>query len=94
MIHIWAEVFVSLGLANGKWFVAEDLLKLSFWKTFYGMIINVILNIILIPKYGIHGAAWATLFSYFVAAYLSSLFWKKTRVQFVNLSRSLLFIGY
>jgi len=30
MIHIWAGVFVFLGVASGKWFVAENLQLLSF----------------------------------------------------------------
>jgi len=82
MIHIWAGVFVFLGVASGKWFVAENLQMLSFWRTFYGMIINVMLNIILIPKYGIQGAAIATIISQSFAAYFSDLINLRTRMQF------------
>ncbi|MBN2825888.1 MAG: flippase, partial [Campylobacterales bacterium] len=46
MIHIWAGVFVFLGVASGKWFMAENLQMLSFWRTFNGMVINVILNFV------------------------------------------------
>ena len=48
MIHIWTGVFVFLGVASGKWFIAENLQMLSFWRTFYGMTINVILNFLFI----------------------------------------------
>ncbi len=87
MIHIWAGVFVFLGVASGKWFMAENLQMLSFWRTFNGMVINVILNYLLIPKYGIQGAAVATLFSYFIAGLLFDFFNKKTnKVFFMKLN--------
>jgi len=90
MIHIWAGVFVFLGVASGKWFMAENLQIFSSINTTIGAVANIGLNYILIPKIGVEGAAWATLISYFVAAYLSLLFWKKTRVNFMNLSKTLL----
>lgn len=92
MIHIWAGVFVFLGVASGKWFMAENLQILSFLRTFYGMLINIILNIILIPKYGIQGAAIATLISQIVAAYFSDLFNNKTKKMFFMKTKSLTFI--
>jgi O-antigen/teichoic acid export membrane protein len=77
-IHIWASVFVFLGVASGQWFITENLQVLSFLRTFYGMIFNILLNFLLIPKYGAMGAALATLGSYFVAGFLFDLFNKKT----------------
>jgi O-antigen/teichoic acid export membrane protein len=92
MIHIWAGIFVFLGVASGKWFMAENLQIFSTVNTSIGAIVNIWLNYILIPKIGVSGAAWATLISYFVAAYLCLLFFKKTRINFANLSKSLFFI--
>ncbi|MDD3854351.1 flippase [Sulfurimonas sp.] len=95
MIHIWAGVFVFLGVASGKWFVSENLQILAFWRTFSGMAMNVILNFILIPKYGVNGAAVATLISYSVAGFLFDYFNAKTRKVFfmkldtINLRRLL-----
>ncbi len=82
MIHIWAGIFVFLGVASGKWFMAENLQMLSFWRTFSGMFINVILNFVLIPKYGIQGGALATLAANFMAAFLFDFFNKKTKKVF------------
>ena len=92
MIHIWAGVFVFLGVASGKWLLSENLQIFSTVNTSIGAIVNIWLNYILIPKIGVSGAAWATLISYFVAAYLCLLFFKKTRINFANLSKSLFFI--
>ncbi len=92
MVHIWAGVFVFLGVASGKWLVSENLQIFSSINTSIGAVINILLNYVFISKIGIEGAAWATLISYFVAAYLSLLFFKKTRVNFFNLSNSIFII--
>ena len=42
-------------------YLSENLQKYSFYRTLAGAIINIILNYLLIPKYGIYGAAFATL---------------------------------
>jgi O-antigen/teichoic acid export membrane protein len=83
MIHIWAGVFVFLGVASSKWFLAENLQILSFYRTFYGMIINIAINFILIPKYGIEGAAIATIIGQSFATYFSDLLNQKTRRNFL-----------
>ena len=92
MIHAWSGIFVFLGVASGKWFLSENLQVLAFWRTFYGMIINIVLNIFLIPKYGIQGAAAATLVSQSVAAYFFDFFNSKPRGMFYAKTKSLLLI--
>jgi len=93
MIHIWAGIFVFMGVASSKWLISENLQIFSTINTTIGAIINILLNYILIKNIGIEGAAWATLISYFTAAYLSLFFWKKTRINFLNLSKSLFCMG-
>ena len=92
MIHIWAGVFVGLGVVSSKWFVTENLQLLSMWRAFFGMLVNILLNIFLIPSYGIAGAAFATLASQIVAAYLFDVFSYKTRPMFYMKTKSLLLL--
>jgi len=92
-IHIWAGVFVFLGVASGKWLLTENLQIFSTINTSIGAIVNIILNYILIKSMGINGAAISTLISYFIAAYLCLSFFDKTRINFVNLTKSLFFKG-
>lgn len=81
-IHIWASVFVFLGVASEKWFLAENRQILSFQRTALGMIVNVILNLLLIPRFGAVGAAIATVLSYAVAAFFADLLQDETRRMF------------
>jgi polysaccharide transporter, PST family len=87
-IHIWAGIFVFMGVVNSKYLIPENLVKLSLYRTLIGAITNILLNIILISSYGIIGAAIATLLSYGLQAYISLLFFKKAKVLFFMITRS------
>ena len=90
-IYIWAGIPVSLGVASGQYLVNENLTKISFYRTLVGMIVNVILNFIFIPIYGIIGSAFATLISYSIATF-SIGFSKKTYEQLIMMMKSLFLI--
>jgi len=79
-IYVWAGVSVSLGVVLGQYILAKNMTKIFFCNTLMGALINVILNIILIPKIGINGAAIATIISYTISTFGIFLF-KKTRGQ-------------
>jgi O-antigen/teichoic acid export membrane protein len=73
-VHIFANIPVSLGVAQGIWIINERKNTLTLTKTAMGAISNVLLNFFLIPKYGALGAASATLFSQMISAVLSNIF--------------------
>ena len=89
MINIWAGVFVFLGVASGRWFLSENLQKFSTMNTVMGAISNILLNLILIPKYGVYGAAISTLLSQSIAAYFMNLAFTKTRSNFFRMTNSI-----
>jgi O-antigen/teichoic acid export membrane protein len=86
-IHIWAGFAVFLGIASGKYLIAENMTKFSFIRTVVGAVVNVVSNIILLPRIGIIGAAVSTLFSY-TASTFSVLFIPETRDLGKNLLKS------
>lgn len=59
----------------------KDITKKSFYKTVGGVIINAILNYILIRKYGIVGAAWATSITQVFTLLIIDFFIKEYREQ-------------
>lgn len=91
-IHIWAGVFVFLGVANQKWFISENLQKYNILCLALGMLVNIVLNILLIPKYGILGAAYATLIAQAIASLFAPVLFKKTRKTFYMMVKALFFI--
>jgi polysaccharide transporter, PST family len=89
-IHIWASLFVFMGVATSSWFVAEDLTHLSLSRTLVGAITNVVLNLFLIPAYAGIGAAIATVISQAIASFFSHAFHPKTKKIFQIQMKSLL----
>ena len=91
-VHIWSGIFVFLGAASGQYLIAENFNKLTFIRTGFGAIVNIGLNLLLIPKMGMMGAAIATL-----AAYAGSTFFlliiPQVRKQGVMMLKSLFFVS-
>lgn len=56
--------------------------KKSFYKTLFGLVLNIILNLTLIPKYGIYGAAIATSITQVFTIFIVDYFIKEYREQF------------
>jgi len=81
-IYIWAGVFTFLGVASFKWLVTENLQHYSFYVLAIGAIINIGSNLLLVPIYGINGAAVATFISYGIGSYAGLAFFKKSRQTF------------
>jgi len=89
-VHVWAGLFVSLGVARSLWTTTENLTKYALATTLTGAVFNVMANYILIPKYGIVGAAVATLISQILVSWLLNVIRKQTRVIFTMQLKSLL----
>jgi O-antigen/teichoic acid export membrane protein len=63
-IYVWSSIAAFLGTSVGPILVYTKKQKLSMLATSTGVVLNLVLNFILIPRYGGVGAAWATLVSY------------------------------
>lgn len=89
-LHIWAGIFIFLRTVLSKWLIAEEKYKFSLISQLSGAVVNVMLNLILIPMYGGIGAAWATIVSYLVASILILGFFKETKGMFSIFIKSFL----
>jgi len=91
-VHIWSGVFVFLGAASSQYLIAENFNKLTFVRTGFGAIVNIVLNLILIPKMGMMGAAIATLAAYASATFFV-IFIPKVNDQGIMMFKSLFLIS-
>ncbi|GAD79648.1 flippase [Vibrio ezurae] len=89
VIHIWAGIFVGMTAVSGKWLLVENLTMHSMYRYALGAVVNVILNIYLIERMGIIGAAYSTLISYAVTGFFYDAIFKETREIFIMKLRSL-----
>lgn len=93
-VHIWASLFVFWGVAQGPWYVTEGLVRLTLYRTAAGALANVLLNLVLIPRYQSMGTAIATVVSYGLATVLANALSSKTRGIFILQLKSLAFPRY
>lgn len=75
-IGVWSLIGISIGYLVGQYLVAENYIKIHFFSTLAGAIINIVLNIIMIPVFGIIGSAIATVISYLSVPFFAFLFIK------------------
>jgi PST family polysaccharide transporter len=90
-LHIWALGFVSTGIATSPYFIAERLTRLSMYKALIGAVINILLNLILIPSYGVLGAAITTVISYAISGFFIHSIFLDSRKIFKLQIKSFLF---
>lgn len=68
-IHIWSSLFVFMGYVKEIWIATEELTGYALAASFVGAVMNILLNLWLIPIYREMGAAIATVISYGLADY-------------------------
>ena len=78
-VLIWSEVPVFFGVVMSNGLVAKNLQNYLPLSTVIGALINVALNLYLIPRWGSMGSAWATNISYTLAGILFFLVFRRTR---------------
>ncbi|HMD61356.1 MAG TPA: flippase, partial [Opitutaceae bacterium] len=78
-VYVWSLLFLFLGVARGQHLLNELLTHLPLWFSGFGLAVNLLGCLLLIPRFGAMGAAVATVLSQFASAFLSSFVHPKTR---------------
>ena len=80
-IAVWLETFSMIGTARGIWVLCENKNKYVKYYLAIGAGVNLVLNSLLIPVWGIEGAAFATFITQFVTAVVAPSLFKETRAH-------------
>lgn len=81
-IHVWTLLLMGFLVSSSKFLLKTNRQDIIFKRELLGLTANILLNILFIPKYGIYGAAWATLISYSISSLFANLLFKHTRFLF------------
>jgi len=76
-IHVFTNISVFLGVGQSAWILNEKKQKLFLLQTLAGGATSVLLNLMLIPKYGIAGASISAAVSMFISAVLINFIFAK-----------------
>jgi PST family polysaccharide transporter len=88
-IHAWVLVFAFMGVPSGRWYLYANLQNMALYRTLIGACLNILLNIILIPKYQLMGAAYATLAAIATSNVLFNAFSSHTQQLFMMQVRAI-----
>jgi PST family polysaccharide transporter len=89
-IHVWTGPFVFLGIIGSSQLIHERKTAIEVQRSLSGAVVNVALNLVLVPRYGGIGSAIATLIAQASACYFADAFNQRTRHIFIMKSRALL----
>lgn len=78
IVLLLGSLFSILGSACTNLMIVYGLSYLRLIRAIFGLLVNFSLNLIFIPKYGVIGAAYASVVSQIFAAWVSNAFSKKT----------------
>lgn len=70
--HAICNVFVFLGVAQSLVIINSGNTGIALFRTLCGAIASVVMNLLLVPTWGVLGAAWAAIAAYFVASVASN----------------------
>ncbi|KPU52965.1 polysaccharide biosynthesis family protein [Pseudomonas fluorescens] len=90
-IVMWTAVFASMSSVSARYFNAENMEKKIALRTAVAAVVNIILNLLLIPQYGIEGAAIATFCCILFTAYLMDWLDKDLRTLLTIKHRAIFF---
>lgn len=92
-IITWYTAFSYLGVARNAWIVCKNKQRYLKYLYFSSAVLNVILNILFIPKYGAVGAALASLISQISTVIIVPFFIKDLKKNSIMIVEAILFKG-
>jgi len=83
-------LLANLGVAKSLFFLNESAFGISFIGALVGCLVNIGLNLVLIPLWGALGVVWASTLSFFVTIFLMDLAFPRMRRNFSLMVRALM----
>lgn len=90
-VLIWANLFTYLEIARSAFFNVMNWNRLYFVTLTLGALLNIALNLLLIPRYGGLGAAIASCLAYWFAAHGACFLYKPLHKTGVMLTRAMVY---
>lgn len=91
-IVMWSSVFVALGSVSARYFTVENMEKKIFMRAVLTTFLNIILNLLLIPDFGLKGAAVSTLVCAIISGYILDWFDKDLKFLLLVKHKAVFFI--
>jgi len=90
-VLIWSVVFINIGVGRSAFLISMDMTKFHLFSMTGACVLNISLNLTLIPVLGLTGAAIASIISYGFAGYFSSFLYRPLFKTGIMLTKSMLY---
>ncbi|MDP5033262.1 flippase [Paraglaciecola sp.] len=91
-LHCVAGLFSAVGTIQASWMYSWGMAKFSAVKNIIACVIGVCLNYLLIPDFGVYGAASATIISLFLSSVVLNIFARQGRQVVISFFRSIILL--
>ncbi|RME72634.1 MAG: flippase [Verrucomicrobia bacterium] len=79
-IHVWTVLFLFLGIVRSQWLLCEGNTRVLVPIAIISVAGDILLNLMIIPRFGAIGAAWTTTVVFAFSGVFSSLLWSDSRI--------------
>ena len=90
-VLIWSLMFTNLGVARSTFLTTMNWTKIHFLTVAFGALINVLLNYVLIPKYGGMGAVIASCVAYWFSSHGACFVYKPLHRTGLMLTKAIIY---
>lgn len=88
MGYVFLGIYINLSI----WYKLSDQTKYGLYISVAGALTTIVLNVVLVPKYGYMGSAWVSLLAYFIMMVMSYILGQKYYPIPYNLKRILAYL--
>lgn len=92
--YVWCIVFYFIGQATEKFFILNNKTKFMSYNALIGLFVNLSLNAVWIPRFGIVGAAYASVVATAYSSFLGLLLFRETREVFWEIFGAITFVTF
>ena len=82
VLYSLAMIFNCTGMVAGQWIIVEKFYWIPISRSIIGLGFNIVLNLLLIPIYGVYGACYTAIITSFITNFLLYFFSKQGRTIF------------
>lgn len=87
---VWCIIFENLTKIRDMWLISEDQSRYVTVFSGVGTVLNILLNVVFIYKFGIMGAALATVLTQVIVTFFVPILFKETKLYTINVKNALL----
>jgi O-antigen/teichoic acid export membrane protein len=82
--------FTYFGVARGIFITNENMFRYSLITTISGVLVNILLNCVLVPKFGGMGAVWSMVVSFAVTGFIVDIFNRSARTNLLLMLKGII----